>query len=67
MLEKINFMYKKLKISFSKDLIILGIGMLAIIGLGVFIALQKMIMVGIMVASYSLIYLIMHFLSNQML
>lgn len=63
MLEKINFMYKKLKISFSKDLIILGIGMLAIIGLGVFIALQKMIMVGIMVASYSLIYLIMHFLS----
>ena len=63
MLEKIKFMYKKLKISFSKDLLVTGIIMLTIIGVGVFIAFQKLMIVGIMFSAYSLIYLVMHFLS----
>lgn len=63
MLEKIKFMYRKLKISFSKDLLVTGIIMLTIIAVGMFIAFQKLMIVGIMFSAYSLIYLAMHFIS----
>lgn len=63
MLEKIKFMYRKLKISFSKDLLVTGIIMLTIIAVGMFIAFQKLMIVGIMFSAYSLIYLEMHFIS----
>lgn len=63
MINNIKIMYKKLKMSFTKDLSITITIMLLIIGIGTYIALKQMMIFGIMIACYSLIYLLMHFLS----
>lgn len=63
MLSKIKFMYSKLKISISKDLAITISVMLIIIGIGIYISIKQMMIFGVMISAYSLIYLLMHFLS----